>query len=415
MKNVRHRRLPAALAGLLGLALAAGTLAAPAQADTTYVDEPGGERVTYASSDPDDPADAWATYLRLMTIPSRANDFKPVSKAPGPGTGACPPRRCRDISVPVPAGVKVDSNKARVILPVGYFAKKNRTRRYPVVYLFNGALSPYTRWSESTQIVKTAEPLQVILVMPEGGRNEFAGFFTDWHDGTFQWESFHIRGVLPTIDRLYRTVPGARVSVGASMGALGALIYPARHPGAFQSALSISGFVDTNQAVANALPEPLGQLIGASQPNLTRVWGSPLLQRANWAAHNPVELAPQLRDVSLFIASGTGSPDQSAETGAVINSPYTEQLLWTGHRTFLAALTAAGVGYEARIREGGGHYWWHFEEPLRWGLPQAVSAALAKSGYVYVPPATTKASPKKKSAPKKNKKGKKKAKKRAKK
>ena len=52
---------------------------------------------------------------------------------------------------------------------------------------------------------------------------------------------------------------------------------------------------------------------------------------------------------------------------------------------------------------------------MRWGLPQAVSAALAKSGYVYVPPATTKASPKKKSAPKKNKKGKKKAKKRAKK
>ena len=133
MTTVRHRRLPAALAGLLGLALAAGTLAAPAQADTTYVDEPGGERVTYASSNPDDPADAWATYLRLMTIPSRANDFKPVSKAPGPGTGACPPRRCRDISVPVPAGVKVDSNKARVILPVGYFAKKNRTRRYPVV------------------------------------------------------------------------------------------------------------------------------------------------------------------------------------------------------------------------------------------------------------------------------------------
>ena len=45
-----------------------------------------------------------------------------------------------------------------------------------------------------------------------------------------------------------------------------------------------------------------------------------------------------------------------------------EHVLWQTERTFLAALTAQGVPFEARIAEGNVHGFPWFDRPLRWGL-----------------------------------------------
>jgi S-formylglutathione hydrolase FrmB len=274
--------------------------------------------------------------------------------------------------VPVPAGVHVTSNKVRVLVPPGYFSKADRGHRYPVVYLYNGALSPYVRWTESTELVDITRGLPAIFVMPEGGTGEEAGMFSDWKDGSWQWETYHTQVVIPWVDHHFRTT-GKRAAVGASMGGLGALSYPARHPGLYQAAFSVSGAVDTNLMAGNTLPPALAKALGISPPDLTRVWGNPVLDRATWAAHNPVDLAASLRGVEVFVACGTGSSDTTSEDGQLIHSGYTEQLMWTGHRTFLAALTAAGVPYHAWVRQGGLHNWPWFNAPLRWGLPQVVA------------------------------------------
>ena len=50
----------------------------------------------------------------------------------------------------------------------------------------------------------------------------------------------------------------------------------------------------------------------------------------------------------------------------------------TTHRTFLAALTAHGVSYEARVAVGNLHDWPYFDGPLRWGLPRIIRAAKAR-------------------------------------
>ncbi|MDN4171942.1 alpha/beta hydrolase-fold protein [Nocardioides sp. SOB77] len=365
----RPRRALAALVGSVVLALVAAAGGPAAQADT-------GDDVVVEKSTTDtgDAESSWRSYLELMLVPSMPTDYQPSDESPGvDGPRACPPARCRDFRVPVPSDVKVTSNMVRVLFPVGYKAKKNKKKRYPVVYLFNGARSPYIRWSVGTELTAVTRPLKAIFVMPEGGIGDEAGMFSDWKDGSWQWETFHTEILTRWVDRKFRT-SGKRGAVGASMGGLGAMAYPARHPGLYQAAFTLSGAVDTNLMVGNILPPEIAKAIGISPPNLLRVWGNPVLDRAEWDAHNPVALAPRLKGVELFVASGTGSSSTVSETTDPLHTGYTEQLMWTGHRTFLEALTRAGVPYSAWIRQGGVHNWPWFDAPLRWGLPKVVAA-----------------------------------------
>lgn len=360
------RRTAAALTALLAVVGLAGAAATPASGE----DAPQRE-VTRVDSDPSDPAGAALGYARLMTIPSVDNGYKPRSHAPRETPGACPPGRCRDYRVRAPRGVRISNDRVRVLLPVGYASKPRA--RYPVIYLLNGAKSHYRRWSEQTDIVRMSRGLNAIFVMPSGGEGDEAGMFSDWKDGSWDWETYHLETLLPWVDRHFRTKRGARGVVGASMGGLGAMLYPARHRGVFKSALSISGVVDTTALTGSGLPPEIADGLGMAKPNLSRVWGSPVLDRANWDAHNPTTLAPRLKGTQLFVASGTGSGSTVTETGQAVHSGFTEQLLWTGHRSFLGALTAAGVPYHAYVWQGGVHNWPWFDAPLRWALPQMVA------------------------------------------
>ena len=352
---------------MLGLVAAGGGTAALADTGEDV-------HVEKTTAETGSPGSSWQSYLELMLVPSVETDYEPSDESPGvDGRRACPPARCKDFRVPVPSDVRVTSNTVRVLFPTGYRAKKNRGKRYPVVYMFNGARSPYHRWSVGTELTAVTKPLKAIFVMPEGGIGDEAGMFSDWKDGSWQWETFHTEILTRWADRKFRT-NGKRAAVGASMGGLGAMIYPARHPGLYQAAFSLSGAVDTNLMTGNILPPEIAKAIGISPPNLLRVWGSPLLDRAEWDAHNPVALAPKLEGVEVFVAAGTGSASTVSETTDPLHTGYTEQLMWTGHRTFLAALTRAGVPYSAWIRQGGIHNWPWFDAPLRWGLPKVVAA-----------------------------------------
>ena len=359
-------RIRAALAASLVLLLGGSALGTAGAAEH----EPDPEqRVTIVRSDGDRPTQAAATYARLMAIPSAETEYAPSFRVP---RNPCPPRRCRDVTVPLPRGVKVTSSRVRVLLPRGYSDQRNKRVRYPVIYAYNGARSPYTRWSEATELVAITRDLPAIIVMPEGGRGDDAGMFSDWKDGSWDWETFHVDVLLPWVDRKFRTIRGARGTLGASMGGLGALIYPARHPDKFRAALSISGATDTNLMTGNILPPELAKALGISPPDLRRVWGNPVLHRRNWRAHNPTAQAAALKGIDLYIASGTGSASTESATGQLIHTGYTEQLMWTGHRTFLGALTAAGVGYHAYVWQGGVHDWPWLNSPLRWALPKMV-------------------------------------------
>src|SRR3954447_450084 len=64
----------------------------------------------------------------------------------------CALPRCKDVTVPLPAGVKVVSNKVRILLPKNYATSK---LAYPVIYLLHGRGNHYTAGSQSTALMPT--------------------------------------------------------------------------------------------------------------------------------------------------------------------------------------------------------------------------------------------------------------------
>lgn len=361
----RLRPLAVAL-GLAGL-LVAGTPSVSQGSDTGPEEGPA----TVVSSVPGDGAGTLLAYARLMALPSIDTGARPRSSAPlYTGADDCPPPRCLDTRVPAPKGVKVSSNRVRVLLPTRYFAPRNRERRYPVVFLWNGALSGPDSWTLKSELLQSSARWNAIFVMPAGGKGRRAGYFSDWADGSADWETWHTQVVVPWADATFRTIPGARGSAGASMGAIGALNYATRHPGMFRSVLSISGALDTTGLVTEAL---LGQQPGTPKPDMTRVWGDPVLDKANWDAHNPTLHVGELRDVNLFMTSGTG---YSGDGDGTVYTGQFERDLWNSQRSFFYQLTTQDVPYRARVTLGGCHNWLYFDGGLRWAMPRLIRSLL---------------------------------------
>jgi len=110
----------------------------------------------------------------------------------------------------------------------------------------------------------------------------------NWYNGGTggppEWERYHVAQLIPWIDSHFRTlaVRGERAVTGLSMGGFGAMSYAARHPDLFAAAASFSGAVDINKA-----PIPEVTPDAAFGPRGT--------QDVRWRAHNPWDLAANLR------------------------------------------------------------------------------------------------------------------------
>jgi diacylglycerol O-acyltransferase/trehalose O-mycolyltransferase len=302
---------------------------------------------------------ALAAVAALVALSTTAT-AKPAPKA----DPTCPASRCVDVTIPVPAGVRVSANHARVLLPVGYGSHKSA--RYPVVYMLNGALGDYHEWTQLTDITSYSAQLPAIFVFPDGGVGRDAGWFSDWRDGTWQWETWHIQSVLPWIDSHFRTDPSKRAIAGASMGANGALEYAGRHPDLFRTAAAFSGWDDTQ------LGTPVTAQVAASDASapqdMSRIWGDQLLNADVWAQHNPTTLAKSMKGVTVFTSAGTGN---YADTGTdSAHGGSREANLFLCIPTYLSALQQAGVDHHDLIYAGGTHSWPTFQLTMRWALPK---------------------------------------------
>ena len=210
----------------------------------------------------------------------------------------------RTVELTINTGTLADETRVRVLFPKKYEAKPNR--RYPVVYLLHAAFGNYRAWSDGIKIGSMTEDFPAIFVMPDGGKS---GFYTDWFNegagGPPQWETYHVGELVPLIDGRYRTLADRshRALIGGSMGGFGAFSYAARHPDMFGSATSISGAVDTNYFAADTIVT-LAPAFELRPPQ--SVFGPRLTQAIRWRAHNPWDLADNLRGLDLQILSHTG-------------------------------------------------------------------------------------------------------------
>lgn len=244
----------------------------------------------------------------------------PDAAGPGSGTRAAPtaPTRpadaarvvketrvgpYRDLTVASPAmGRDVH---VRLLPPKGW--QPGGARRWPTLWLMQGCCDDYHNWTGQFDLAKDFAGVPVLVVMPDGGRQ---GHYSDWvGDPSQHWETFHTRE-LPGLLRQYGA-GGTQVIAGVSMGGLGALSYPARHPGLWRAAASYSGVVDTVHT-PGASQDILDTLRSRHMDPLA-LWGDPRRDAAVWRAHNPYDLIDRMHDVRVYMAVGDGALGSRSE------------------------------------------------------------------------------------------------------
>lgn len=276
----------------------------------------------------------------------------------------------------LPDGVWVPNATARVLLPDGY--AENTEKRYPVVYLLHGVGDTYTSWTDLTDIA--AMDIDAIIVMPDGGRGQNAGWYSDWKSGNPppQWETFHTSVLVPYIDDNFRTLDDGehRGVIGNSMGGFGAMSYAARHPGMFAAAASLSGVVDTMYGFPASGPvhDLGGEGFGGQSLGTPReeVWGNQLTDSDEWRAHNPTDRAGDLDGVWLHVVSGMGAP--GSEAGDDPSKPHSyiiENFIFQMNVSFELALTREKVEHTSDFGPGY-HDWPYWEHELHEVLPLLV-------------------------------------------
>jgi S-formylglutathione hydrolase FrmB len=322
------------------------------------------------------------------------------------GAGAQEPPSCVERTKPIRIGLEELSSKrsgrlvtlrlrsramageqvVNVLLPRRY-DRSGRTR-YRTLYLLHGAGGDNRSWLEKERIRRALGDLPVIAVMPDGSSTEGGrrvnGGYSDWYGreaGSRRpapaWESYHVRELVPFVDRRFRTVRGAagRAVAGISMGGTGAMKYAGAHPRTFGYAASFSGGLDNSIAAGRENPCKFGPL-----PQ----------EAARWRRNNPADLTRNMRGVRLFVRSGDGRPGpfdaQSRPTDPLAALVWETQLaIEAGARAmarrFLAAARRARVSrIDARVYRGShSHPYWRRElRPfVRWLRRQFLRPATA--------------------------------------
>jgi enterochelin esterase-like enzyme len=125
-------------------------------------------------------------------------------------------------------------------------------RRYPALYLLHGFPMDETHWNDlgaselaGSKISSTTWPA-FIMVMPL----QPSPLFTSTDGGPRSYEIEMVEGLIPFVDRTYKTIPSpdARSVAGISRGGVWALEIALRHPDLFSSVSALSPALHVNYA-----------------------------------------------------------------------------------------------------------------------------------------------------------------------
>lgn len=277
--------------------------------------------------------------------------------------------RLHELTVYSPALAR--ETKLRLLLPAGY---ANSMRDYPVLYLLHGCCDGmdvgYAAWTNNTDVEAFTQALPLLVVMPDSGT---AGSYSDWYNagagGPPRWETYHIRELLPWIERHYRVRRdrAGRLLAGLSAGGRGAFAYAARYPHLFASAAAYSGALDSNTVRGQAVGETFSGLDGGAPAS---IWGPRVTEEVRWRGHNPWDLAENLGNTLLFIRVGNGYVN-----GAPAPSFATEDTVHEMSVNMHAELTRLDIAHSYEDYGEGSHSWPYWQEGLHLTLPQQLAHA----------------------------------------
>ncbi|HLV74232.1 MAG TPA: alpha/beta hydrolase-fold protein [Vulgatibacteraceae bacterium] len=275
--------------------------------------------------------------------------------------------RMLDVTIASPSlGAKV---RTRVWVPKGWKAGSDKT--WPVVYAYHGGNNNYQSWTKDGKIEKVAAPYNVMVVMPEGGsKGSYANWYNGGKGGIPMWENFHIREVIPLMERNFGA-GSSRAAIGLSSGGQGAIVYAQRHRGLFKYASSYSGALNISAPGMPAILTAMNREAG------TAIWGDPVTARANWRAHDATVNVAKLKGIGVYVSSGNGEPGPFDDP----NTPphhagrIGEQLAGVMNENFVAAAERAGVPVTANLYGPGMHNWKYWRREVQRNWP-AVAAAI---------------------------------------
>src|SRR4051794_40624704 len=271
-------------------------------------------------------------------------------------------------SVPPEAPAQPQALPVNVLLPDGYTPRK----RYPVLYLMHGHGDSYWSWyaEKNGDLLRTAAGFPGIVVMPEGGQ----GWYADWWNGGKRggpgWESYHLRELIPLVEKRLPIRRGRRwhAIAGLSMGGEATMYYASQRPGYFGAAAAFSPPVSIQR------PEwPTG--FNTQGQDFDTVFGP--VGDFYATGHNPLKLVANLRWTRLFVGVGDGTPVAPADFSNVFGQVAERELRMHAVEFVAAARrTGADVTYDPRPGVHDWPYWRQYlKDAIKWGFFRPVAAA----------------------------------------
>ncbi|MEO8433251.1 MAG: alpha/beta hydrolase family protein [Pyrinomonadaceae bacterium] len=128
----------------------------------------------------------------------------------------------------------------QILIPIQYQYEDKAKKLFPVVYLLHGVSGHSNNWLQKTSIAMYANPLDVFVVMVEGGDGWYTDSATVPED---KFESYILQELIPDVESRYRVQKSraGRAIAGLSMGGYGAIKFGLKYPDKFVFAGSMSG------------------------------------------------------------------------------------------------------------------------------------------------------------------------------
>jgi S-formylglutathione hydrolase FrmB len=257
----------------------------------------------------------------------------------------------------------------RILLPSTYYSTP--TKRFPVFYLLHGTSGGASDWTEKGSAEQTTERLPMIVVMPDIALNgDGGGWCTNWPDGAYSWETFHVQQLIPWVDANLRTIAArkGRAIAGLSQGGFCSTSYAARHPDLFSTVLGYSGApdiaYDANAQVGSTA------IINATEVGLDHVppnsmFGDRATNEINWATHDPATLANNLRGMNVLMYWGNGNPGPLDPTPANAGAMSIEALVNEDNIDFRNRLQSLAIPAFYNDYGAGTHSWPYWTRDLQ--------------------------------------------------
>ena len=229
-----------------------------------------------------------------------------------------------------------------IFLPSDYYTSE---RAYPVTYLLHGYGDADDGWIQFGEVnrladdaIKAGKIPPMIIVTPDG----FTSFYINAADGSFNYEDFFIKELIPHIEKTYKVKAEKRFRgiAGLSMGGYGSLLYALKYPNLFAAAAPLSAAIWTPDQIKEMSKSQFdGYFINSIGKNLM---GAARLT-PTWLANSPLGLIEkktqeEISSVRYWIDCGD------------------DDFLTIGNAQLHIALTNKNVPHEFRMRDGA-HNW----------------------------------------------------------